>query len=206
MKALAKRLLDRFFAYFVSRYLQPELDLIKAQQSGFAEELGEAARARTAEPSPVSPPPADARVPDGSLRLDLPTTGLSLVAGERVMLSTTVRNAGPSAPNLSVEVKEPFGFGVLATPVTPMPFELGSGEQKEVNWEIVAQRPSEVNLGHPWRLEFVVRSASEERGRTDLSVEVADPEPGRIYYVLTEDCETFDGGELTGDYSALPEL
>ena len=29
-----------------------------------------------------------------------------------------------------------------------------------------------------------------------------DPNPGRTFYLLTEDCETFDGGPLTGDYAS----
>ena len=206
MKALAKRLLDRAFGYFVSRFLQPELELVKSHHSRLAQEVRELARAQADRAEPASSRSADAAGAANTLRLDLPAESLPLEVGERVALTTTVENAGPSALNVSVAVEEPYGFGVLARPLTPMPFQLASGEQEEVNWEITAQRPSEVNLGHPWLLTFVLRRGFQECSRACLSVEVADREPGRIYYVLTEDCETFDGGELTGDYSALPEL
>ena len=206
MKGLVKKLLDRVLGYFVSRFLQPELELVKAHHSRVAEEIKELAGAQTDEVGRVGRRTAGGEAAGDSLQLDLPTESLSLVAGERVAFTTTVRNAGPSVLNVSVDVWEPFGLGALGRPLTPMPFDMASGEQREVNWEIAGQRPSEVNLGRPWPLRFVVRRGPEECSRACLSVEVADPEPGRIYYVLTEDCETFDGGELTGDYSALPEL
>ena len=206
MKALIKRLLDRVFGYFASRFLQPELELMKAQQSRLTREVAELAWARAAEGERVRRPISDAGIADGSLRLHLQTPSLSLTAGDRVSFSTSVENVGPSVLNVSVEANEPLGFGVLAAPLVPMPFDLASGEQKHVGWDITAQRPSEVNLCRPWPLEFVLRIGAEECSRTYLPVDVADPDEGRIYYVLTEDCETFDGGELTGDYSTLPDL
>lgn len=206
MKAIAKRMLDRFFGYFVSRYLQPELERMKAEQSRLGHEIRELARTQRDGPGRDQPRVAEAGPAEGGLRLDLPAKTLSLVVGERVSLSISVHNGGPSALNLCVAATEPVGFGVLAEPLTPMPFHLAQNEQLQVEWEITAQRPSEVNLARPWPLVFTLHGESEEYRQERVSVEVTDPEPGRIYYVLTEDCETFDGGELTGDYSASPEL
>jgi len=150
--------------------------------------------------------PAETPAIAGDLpRLTLQAESLSLVVGDRLNIAVNVQNPGPAALNLSVEAQEPFGFGVLAAPLTPMPFDPGGGEQKQVHWEVTAQRASEVNIGRPWLLEFVLRSGRQECARACLPVEVADPEPGRVYYILTEDCETFDGGELTGDYRDNPE-
>lgn len=140
-----------------------------------------------------------------SPRLVLPMESLSMAVGDRVRLSVGVHNPGSARLNLSLDAREPFGFGVLAAPLLPMPFDLASGESSEVPCEIIAQRPSEVNLGRPWQLEFILRSGQQECSRASLSVEVADPEPGCIYYILTNDCETFDGGERTGDYRDNPQ-
>ena len=62
---------------------------------------------------------------------------------------------------------------------------------------IRADRPHQVNLGQPWELEI---AANDQTVR--LPILVPDPEPGRTFYLLTEDCETFDGGPLTGDYAS----
>jgi len=154
--------------------------------------------------APPTPPKAES-IEGDSPRLILPMESLSLTVGDRLTLTIGVQNPGPARLNLSVDAREPFGFGVLAAPLLPMTFDVAGGEQRQVPWEITAQRPSEANLGRPWRLEFVLRSGQEECSRACLSVEVADPEPGRIYYILTNDCETFDGGERTGDYRDNPQ-
>jgi hypothetical protein len=46
-------------------------------------------------------------------------------------------------------------------------------------------------------------SAGRELASDSAAVHVPDFEPGTFFYVLTEDCETFDGGEKTGDYPSL---
>lgn len=206
MKAIAKKLLDRLFGYFVSRFLQPEIEMLKAQHALLVREIRERAWHEANETSRLIQRDADADSAEAMVRLALSAQSLSLAMGERATVTVIAHNDGASAANLRVEAREPFGFGVLAKPQASMLFPLGQGEEQRLDWEIAAQRPSEVNLGRPWLLEFVVWSGSAECGRASVLVEVADSEPGRIYYVLTEDCETFDGGELTGDYSALPEL
>jgi len=60
-----------------------------------------------------------------------------------------------------------------------------------------ADRPHEVNLGRPWELKV---------GATTIPIRVPDPNPGRTFYILTEDCETFDGGPLTGNYAGSEHL
>jgi acyl-CoA thioesterase FadM len=153
----------------------------------------------------AQPAPQAESIEGDSPRLLLPMESLSMAVGDRVRLSVGVHNPGSARLNLTLDAREPFGFGVLAAPLLPMPFDLASGESSEVPWEITAQRPSEVNLGRPWQLEFILRSGQQECCRVCLPVEVADPEPGCIYYILTNDCETFDGGERTGDYRDNPQ-
>src|SRR4029077_17461912 len=84
--------------------------------------------------------------------------------------------------------------------------------------------PHQVNLGRPWEVEISAQAAPLTGGKTDgatnseipggdkdpeipgkiagaiVAIQVPDPNPGRTFYLLTEDCETFDGGLLTGDY------
>lgn len=206
MKAFAKKLLDRIFGYFVSRFLQAEIEVLRSEHAQLAREIRERAWHEANESSRLARRGPDADPADARVRLSLSPQTVSLLMGQRATVAVTVYHQGPSASSLTVEAKEPLGFGLLASPRAPVPLALGQGEQHQLRWEITAQRPSEVNLGRPWLLEFVARNGSVECGRATLSVHVADPQPGRIYYLLTEDCETFDGGELTGDYHALPEL
>ena len=65
------------------------------------------------------------------------------------------------------------------------------------------RRRHAVNLGQPWELAF---SAGPVAGfeTVRVSIEVPDPHPGRTFYLLTEDRETFDGGPLTGNYRVQP--
>lgn len=105
---------------------------------------------------------------------------------------------GQSAPitissTLPVTAHLPPGAGLsLDSPATQHPDENG-----QVTFHIRADRPHLVNLGKPWELHLLTDSSQQT-----ISIEVPDPNPGRIFYLLTEDCETFDGGPLTGDYPA----
>jgi|GEM_PF-1539565 len=206
MKALVKRLLERVCGYFVSRFLQPELEVMKAQNARLARDIERLTQLGGITTKPVVKESERGEEDDGSLRLRPVSRSVSITVAERIGFSIEVQNPGASAFNVIVTAKEPFGFGVLATSAVPMPFHVGPEECRRIDWTLVGQRPSEVNLGHPWELEFILRSGSIEHDRVSISVEVSDTGPGRIYYVLTEDCETFDGGERTGDYSAMPAL
>ncbi len=194
---LLKRLADKVFGYFTAHYLQPEFDVLRAAQMRLESQL---AAPLASAPAPAAPSAG------GPLVLELPPDALSLVLGAREVVTTLVRNTGPSAFNVSVRAEEPVGFGLLAEALTPMPFNLAAGEQHPVEWLITAQRPSEVNLSQPWPLAFQILHGGDPVGAACLHVNVTDPRPGRLFYLLTEDCETFDGGPRTGDYHALPAM
>ncbi len=94
----------------------------------------------------------------------------------------------------AVTLEPPFGKGLRVR--TALQFDVSPGVHE---FEIIADRPHEVNLGKPW--PFWIRAQSgDRRQEVELSIRVPDPQPGRIFYILTEDCETFDGGPLTGNY------
>jgi len=113
MKTIARKLLDRVLGYFVSRFLQPEFQLLKAEHARLASELRELAGAQADRAGRVSQPVAEPILADDSLQLLLPSPSLSLTAGERAAFTIGVHNRGPTVLDLSVEVEEPFGFGVL---------------------------------------------------------------------------------------------
>ncbi len=52
-----------------------------------------------------------------------------------------------------------------------------------------AQRPHAVNLGQPWTAGFAVDGVT---AAAKVAVAVADPRPGKIFYVMTEDLEPID--------------
>ncbi|HUK15600.1 MAG TPA: hypothetical protein VLW65_04270 [Bryobacteraceae bacterium] len=76
---------------------------------------------------------------------------------------------------------------------------------REVEWLIRADRPDEVNFRRPWAAEVGTRLEDIEESHT-VHISVAGSQPGRVFYVLNEDCETFDGGPLTGNYGASSVL
>ncbi len=92
----------------------------------------------------------------------------------------------------TVTVDPPFGAGLSFE--GPRVQEVPAGAR--ARFLIRADRPHEVNLGKPWALTI---SASGESVR--VAIAVPDPNPGRTFYLLTEDCETFDGGLATGNYA-----
>ena len=96
--------------------------------------------------------------------------------------------------NAHFEVRLPCGRGLrlVSSPSLHVP----SGP---LALEVIADRPHEVNLGSPWTI-LLSAGKGEVKQTVEFKIEVPDPEPGRIFYILTEDCETFDGGPLTGNY------
>lgn len=117
-----------------------------------------------------------------------------------------VCNDGTLPPNLEATLETPFGYGLRAEWTTASAFRLETGRSTMLTGIVRALRPDEVNLGRPWKLACVLKGAGRELARVETTVRVPDPTSGRVFYVLTEDCETFDGGPQTGNYGARSVL
>lgn len=124
----------------------------------------------------------------------------TLVLKAEANFELVVCNDGTLPPDLEATLETPFGYGLGAEWKTAPAFRLEPGRLKVLTGILRASRPDEVNLGRPWRLACVLKSAGRELARLETTVRVPDPTPGRVLYVLTEDCETFDGGPKTGNY------
>ncbi|MBL8214821.1 MAG: hypothetical protein JNK87_29145 [Bryobacterales bacterium] len=101
--------------------------------------------------------------------------------------------------SVAVDLILPFGHGLSADYVTAIAPGTPDAPGRAL-FVIRADRPDEVNLRQPWQVELRAGNAA-----VTLPIAVPDPNPGRAYYLLSEDCETFDGGPLTGDYKTLGE-
>ncbi len=130
----------------------------------------------------------------------------TLSIGEAGAFELDVRNDGGRPLDLEAVLETPFGFGLAAEWTSPAVFRLEPGRSTRLSGSVRALRPDEVNLGRPWRLACVLKNAGRELQRRETSVRVPDEAPGRVLYVLTEDCETFDGGQKTGRYGPLSVL
>ena len=116
-----------------------------------------------------------------------PAAPRSIPLGQSAVIEVEV-----SSPNIAVH--PPFGAGLSIEG----PIQITSGR---VRFTVRADRPHEVNLGKPWELRI---TAGDET--VTIPILVPDPNPGRTFYLLTEDCETFDGGPLTGNYAGNEDL
>lgn len=122
-----------------------------------------------------------------------------LQPGQCGQVGVTVVNAGADALDVEVRGLVPAGHGLRLPEGDRRRVSLQPGRSSRLDLTVRADRPHEVNLGRPWPLGLVVAAGGEEEV-IELPVRVADPEPGQLLYVLTEDCETFDGGPRTGAY------
>ena len=117
-----------------------------------------------------------------------------------------VLNPDPRPSDFEIVAELPYGFGLDFQWVSEPRFHLKPGEVRRVAGRVLALRPDEVNLGRPWGLTCFLMNEGREVARLTAEIAVPDPNPGEIFYVLTEDCETFDGGEKTGAYGELKVL
>ena len=138
------------------------------------------------------------------IRWTIPSATLSL--DETAQFQIEVHNGSPSVLEARVEIELPFGFGLRTDWAGDMSIRLPAGESAWLTVGVIAQRSDEVNLGQPWPLVCKLRRDDDVLAMDRLSIRVADPAPGTLFYVLTEDCETFDGGERTGHYGAARVL
>jgi hypothetical protein len=121
----------------------------------------------------------------------------SLPLGRSATLVIEVTNPETHSISVTVTAQPPYGAGLSLDFPPVQHLQLTPGETARASFAIRADRPHQVNLGQPWELQI---SANDETRR--VAIQVPDPHPGRTFYLLTEDCETFDGGPLTGDYAS----
>jgi hypothetical protein len=129
---------------------------------------------------------------------------IALTIGETSHVQLRLHNSRGEDVNCRIEVELPFGFGVEAQRDASV--QLGSGTTARVSLPLTALRADEVNLGRAWRVLVRVSLPGAATSELPIHVRIHDPEPAKVYYLLTEDCETFDGGERTGDYGAARGL
>ena len=153
---------------------------------------------RGGKPVPTALLPASTRTPEGAPGLPGSTLLASVAAPRWMELGSVAPLRLQAARDAAIELRFPPGAG-LSLENGFVPSSLRAGEA--ATWQLRADRPDEVNFQRPWRLEVIARgNGVEERHTVDIAV--PDPRPRRIFYILNEDCETFDGGPLTGNYGA----
>ena len=111
--------------------------------------------------------------------------------GDSFNAEVEVRNIGSrEVGGRALTMLEPYGYGLLLeSPAEVNLPTLAPGASTVISWKVKAQRPHLANLGKPWAL----RLQSENRiFPSELPVAVADTEPGKIFYVMTEDLEPMD--------------
>lgn len=157
-----------------------------------ASKLQEELAAVAQTPLPVVEASGNHLVPLGSVP---PTEGFELSVlpaqarvGDEIAVKATLTNTStePLGP-LTVELDEPNGFGLIADgPATIDGGVLAPGETREFIWSVKAIRPHSVNSGEPWPLGVTVGLPTGDLQTAVTQVEVEDPRPGRLFYVLGE--------------------
>jgi len=127
---------------------------------------------------------------DGKL-LRVASAPASIPLGKSAVVEIELASGG------KVTAHPPFGAGLSLE--GPHTLEVAPGGR--ARFVVRADRPHEVNLSKPWVLTISAGAESLQ-----IPIVVADPNPGRTFYLLTEDCETFDGGPLTGNYAGAEDL
>ncbi|HWR40088.1 MAG TPA: hypothetical protein VN611_11360 [Patescibacteria group bacterium] len=92
--------------------------------------------------------------------------------------------------DVPVELVEPAGFGLNVPNARQILPRLEPGKIELITWQVRAQRPQAVNLDRPWEMGVAVDGVTIAPALMRFSV--SDPEPGHIFYVMTEDLEAID--------------
>ena len=125
----------------------------------------------------------------------------SIPLGRSAAIEVEVSNHQRDPVALAVAAHAPFGAGLSFEAPEQQLVQLAPGGTASVRFTVRADRPHEVNLGKPWEARISAGDAT-----VTIPILVPDPNPGRTFYLLTEDCETFDGGPLTGHYAGNEDL
>jgi tetratricopeptide (TPR) repeat protein len=110
-----------------------------------------------------------------------------LVKGDTISLEVSIF-ATSDVPDCSLELLEPFGWGVEATPSKVAFGPVKRGWQTKASIQVKAKRASEVNLGQRWVLNVLLSGGSCCVSKL-LHFGVTDPAEGRVFLVLTNDHE-----------------
>ncbi len=116
---------------------------------------------------------------------------LAVSVGDVISLRTEISNVTDRVlENLSLKLLEPYAYGlIIQGPVEQKIAKLAVGETVTLDWQVRAQRASAVNLGLPWDLRLAVNKTTAP---SVARIEVTDPTPGKVFYVMTEDLEPID--------------
>ncbi len=140
-------------------------------------------------------------IPATASSLRIVTAPGSIALGCSAIVEVEFSNATSNPAAVTVEGHLPFGAGLSFDSLHTCNLQVEAGASYRIGFTVRADRPHEVNLGDPWPL--IISAGNETLA---LPIAVPDPNPGRTFYLLTEDCETFDGGPLTGNYAGNETL
>lgn len=128
--------------------------------------------------------------PAKDIQLSAEQAAYSAVLGDTLTVEARLTNQSRQPiDQLIVHCVEPEGYGYVVTGSTEQEVTgLLPGETRRLSWTIKAQRPDAVNFTKPWP----VRLAVDDRAFDLATLAVRDPEPGTVYYVMTEDLEPMD--------------
>lgn len=110
--------------------------------------------------------------------------------GDQLTISVQAvnRTSAPLAP-MTVSLLEPTGFGVAIVGSAVQQTErLEPGAACSLSWQVKVTRPDAVNLQRPWALNANVEGSALPVAQ----IAAADPQAGKVFYVMTEDLEPMD--------------
>jgi len=116
---------------------------------------------------------------------------VAVSVGDMISLRTEISNVTDrTLENLSLKLLEPYAYGLISQgPAEQKIAKLAVGETVTLDWKVRAQRASAVNLGLPWDLRLAVNKSTAP---AVAKIDVTDPTPGKVFYVMTEDLEPID--------------
>ena len=116
---------------------------------------------------------------------------VAAAVGDMISLRTEISNATDRPlENLSLKLLEPYAYGLIIQGSAEQKIaKLAVGETVTLDWKVRAQRATAVNLGLPWDLRLTVNKVTAP---AVAKIDVTDPTPGKVFYVMTEDLEPID--------------
>lgn len=118
------------------------------------------------------------------------TEALQASIGDELAIKAEVKNTSTRAVSvLAVNLVEPYGRGIVTDTPTQEIDKLEPGESRIVTWMVKALRADGVNKDKPWNIAFGVNGIKKDK---QVRISIADPRPGKVFYVMTEDLEPMD--------------
>lgn len=147
--------------------------------------------------------PVESPVPIQGLEIAVMPEVAEATMGDTFTVTARISNVSeqPLGP-LTATFDEPYGYGVVALSPVTLPIDtLAPGATAELTWQVEARRSHAVNLDKPWPLRILVQSEAGAVAMAASSLSVADPRPGRLFYVLTDDLEPMDSAGYPTRYT-----